>query len=307
MGEYRKSNILKYTRKSLGLTQEFVCESICDPVTMSRYENGVLDPSDIIFYRLMKRMGKNINLIHINMPKEFIIMDNVMKATTSDMEKGEFHEAINLIKKLQNINSPYDIPEIEQFCGRIETIIEYIHKEITVDDALQRLSKLLQKTDIDSGKHLNRQIYTDSELLLYYNIAILSNEKGNTVKSIEMFHSLEEYILHREKLTDPKSRYIIFLHYSNILGQMGEYKKSISICKREIRWLYNNNKANYLYNYYYNIGWNIFQLNRCKLNKNCKKISMVYLWTAYKLCEFYPENKGNLKRILETMRKVSKA
>ena len=36
MGEYSKSAIIKYTRKSLGITQEELSESVCDPVTLSR-------------------------------------------------------------------------------------------------------------------------------------------------------------------------------------------------------------------------------------------------------------------------------
>lgn len=58
MGEYSKSAIIKYTRKSLGITQEELSESVCDPVTLSRYESGKIDPSDSKFLRLMEKMGK---------------------------------------------------------------------------------------------------------------------------------------------------------------------------------------------------------------------------------------------------------
>ena len=58
MGEYSKSAIIKYTRKSLGITQEELSESVCDPVTLSRYESGKIDPSDSKFLRLMEKMGE---------------------------------------------------------------------------------------------------------------------------------------------------------------------------------------------------------------------------------------------------------
>lgn len=54
MGEYSKSAIIKYTRKSLGITQEELSESVCDPVTLSRYESGKIDPSDSKFCALWK-------------------------------------------------------------------------------------------------------------------------------------------------------------------------------------------------------------------------------------------------------------
>ena len=49
MGEYSKSAIIKYTRKSLGITQEELSESVCDPVTLSKYEMTLEGPYDFIF------------------------------------------------------------------------------------------------------------------------------------------------------------------------------------------------------------------------------------------------------------------
>lgn len=46
MGEYSKAAVIKYTRKAVGMTQEELSEGICEPVTLSRYENGQLNPSD---------------------------------------------------------------------------------------------------------------------------------------------------------------------------------------------------------------------------------------------------------------------
>ena len=57
MGEYSKAAVIKYTRKATGMTQEELSEGICEPVTISRYENGQLNPSDDKFIRLMQKMG----------------------------------------------------------------------------------------------------------------------------------------------------------------------------------------------------------------------------------------------------------
>ena len=61
MGEYSKAAVIKYTRKATGMTQEELSEGICEPVTISRYENGLLNPSDEKFVRLMQKMGENGN------------------------------------------------------------------------------------------------------------------------------------------------------------------------------------------------------------------------------------------------------
>ena len=52
VGEY-----IKRRRKELKLTQEKVCEGICDPTTLSRIENGHQTPSKTKINALLQRLG----------------------------------------------------------------------------------------------------------------------------------------------------------------------------------------------------------------------------------------------------------
>lgn len=58
MGIYAVGEVIRRTRESLGMTQEELCDGICDVVTLSRIENGRNTPSRANFEALMERMGK---------------------------------------------------------------------------------------------------------------------------------------------------------------------------------------------------------------------------------------------------------
>ena len=59
MGIYAVGEVIRRTRESLGMTQEELCEGICDVVTLSRIENGRNTPSRANFELLMERMGRS--------------------------------------------------------------------------------------------------------------------------------------------------------------------------------------------------------------------------------------------------------
>ena len=58
MAEYSKSAIIKYTRLAKNMTQEELSQFICEPATLSRYENGQINPTNDKFTQLMQRMGE---------------------------------------------------------------------------------------------------------------------------------------------------------------------------------------------------------------------------------------------------------
>ena len=46
MSEYNRASVIRYYRKQRNMTQEELAEGICDTYTLSRYENGTLNPSE---------------------------------------------------------------------------------------------------------------------------------------------------------------------------------------------------------------------------------------------------------------------
>lgn len=144
-----------------------------------------------------------------------------------------------------------------------------------------------------------KRILRETEILILFDISTLSGKAGFFQKSLQIFKRLDMYFQDRDMVNDAKPRYLIYLGYSNLLGRNKYYDESIEICRREIKWLIRNNKANYLYNFYFNIGWNLTKKNSELLIDNKKWIpqAKMYVWLAYQLCLEYPENKNNLQKI----------
>ena len=59
MPDYKIGDIVRLTRQSIGMTQEELCEGICEPQTISNIENGKTNPKRKIIKQLMERMGRN--------------------------------------------------------------------------------------------------------------------------------------------------------------------------------------------------------------------------------------------------------
>ena len=57
MENIRIGSFISERRKNLGLTQEQVCDGICDPVSLSRIENNKQTPGRAILDALMQRLG----------------------------------------------------------------------------------------------------------------------------------------------------------------------------------------------------------------------------------------------------------
>ncbi|MED9968055.1 MAG: hypothetical protein UFJ18_14940 [Blautia sp.] len=193
-----------------------------------------------------------------------------------------------------------DYSENRQYLKRIETITRYRKKEINVQEAIEELRTALNETlgNIEPEKFPVGKILREMEILVIYNLASYYAEAGNTLKALAIYERLDEYFSRKDMINDYKPRYIIYVGYSNFLGLNGRHDDSIAICKGEIEWLRNRGKTNYLYNFYFNIGWNICE----KIKKGLEKKERIqeakcYVWTAYQLCSLYPENKKNLKVI----------
>ena len=301
MGEYIKSSIIKYTRKALGMTQEELAEAICDPVTLSRYENGKLNPTDDNFVRLMKKMGEKADCLLTPLKGEAVRKEKILEEILYAMERKDWEKAECLRQEIEKPdNSFMHYPENVQYMKRIEAMVRYEKGEISKSEALSDLLEILKLTfgEIGLDDFWEKRVLREPEFLVLFDIATLYSEMGEIDRSVYIFNKLDQYLRRKDMINDGKPRYLVYLEYSNVLGINGYHDESIEICKREIQWLCENNKTNFLYNFYFNIGWNIQKkIEKGLENKMRIPEAKAYVWLAYCLCNEYPENKKNLEII----------
>lgn len=299
MGEYSKAAILKYSRKSCGMTQEKLAENICDPVTLARYESGMLEPTDDKFEQLMQKMGRAGERYVLMIHDETI--EHRMKNILYAFERKEFDvakEELEILKADEKFDDT--TPENRQYVQRIELNIAYRKGEIDSEKMLTGLIEALKITFPEYNEehfHVYR-IFTETEVLLINNIAAQYWDKGEQQLAIHLHENMEEYYQLGVAINDYKPRYICLLNYSNHLGLSGYYDKSIEICERGIQWLNLNGKVNYLYNFYYNIGWNLMKkIEQRSLPDSMRNIAQYYIWQAMQLCDIFPESKQSWEKI----------
>lgn len=126
MGEYSKASIIKFTREALGMTQEELAETICEPETLSRYENGILDPTDEKFVRLMNKMGEKGDIFLFPLGGTILDMENAMDKMRYALERKDWNAVIDIRSEIQEKgNLSLEYPEISQYIKRIDIIMSY--------------------------------------------------------------------------------------------------------------------------------------------------------------------------------------
>ncbi len=309
MGEYSKAAIIKYTRKALGMTQEELAENICDPVTLSRYENGQLDPTDEKFVRLMEKMGEREDICTFPIECEDVEIQKYMEQLLHIVEQGEWDQLEIQRKQIEEtcgISRNY--PENRQYLKRLEIIANENRGIITLEKAIEEMTEALRETlgDCEPEAFPVRKVLTETEILIVNNLALFYKKAGQTKKSLAIYKQLDRYFQRQDMVSDYKPRYLIYLGYSNLLGLEGRHDESIKISKQEIEVLQERKQMNYMYNFFFNIGWNIYEKIKKRLESK-EKIpeAKSYVWVSYQLCKEYPENKNNLKKIKEYYNQMS--
>nr|WP_303003884.1 hypothetical protein [uncultured Blautia sp.] len=225
------------------------------------------------------------------------------------LERADWDEVENQKRKMeQEFQLSMDYPENRQYLKRIEVIVNYKKGRISVREAIEQLKDALYETlKIREPEDLPiYRILRETEILIVYNLATYYEAYGDCKKALRIYHRLDQYFKREDMINDYKPRYIVYVGYSSILGLSGKYDESITICKREIEFLREKGILNYLYNFYYNIGWNISKKIECGLEKKERiRAARCYVWMAYHLCKVYPENKKNLKIIAEFWEEIN--
>lgn len=300
MSGYDKSFIIKFYRNKVKMTQEELADGICSPVTLARYENGTLNPSDENFQKIMDKLEGYSDTILFNVQTENLFFASIRDELLFLFERRKFDEAqfkIDKIKSKGILSTNY--VENKQFIERIECNIFLEKGLMELNEYIQRVEELLRLSfpEYQSEYFVSKAVYTETELLLLNNIATAYGQINNFEVADRIFDKVIVQVC--ENIFDEyRPMYLLFVNYANLLGLNAYYDKSIAVCNQGIQWLLKNNKANYLYNFYYNIGWNLIEkYKQTPTETRIKDIGRVYIWEAYQLCTIYPENSQNISFI----------
>lgn len=117
LGEY-----IKQRRLDLGLTQEQLCDGICEPMTLSRLENGKQTPSRNRINALLQRLGLPDDRYFALLSKNELEMEALQKEIVACNANHRVEEGFETLKKFEQI-ADHDDQIAQQFILRSKVLL----------------------------------------------------------------------------------------------------------------------------------------------------------------------------------------
>ena len=199
LGEY-----IKNRRLELGLTQEQLCEGICEPITLSRLENGKQTPSRNRINALLQRLGLpddryfallSQNEMDISNLQEEILADSIRFKRASNKDRPAIRAAG--LQKLEQLEKLIDKDDriTQQYILSCRATFGRPEGPYTPEERLDMLMAALRLTvpRIDL-EEINLGWYSMEETKLINQIAISYDMMGNRKKAIDIYRQLLKYV-----------------------------------------------------------------------------------------------------------------
>lgn len=234
---------IKKRRLELGLTQEQLCEGICEPITVSRLENGKQTPSRNRINALLERLDMPSDRYYALLSKHELDVDALQKEIISynvRFEKAPADEksqirklALDAHKKLEAIIDADDTLS-RQFILRSRVFIGTENGEYSFEEKISMLTEAIRMTsprfDIDD---IGRGLYTTDEIKIINLLALAYSKAGKSIDAISIWDQLYKYIrkhFHNIPLTRAHLNMIAY-NYARELNIVGQFQKAIEIAE----------------------------------------------------------------------------
>lgn len=232
---------IKRRRLELGLTQEKLCEGICEPITISRLENGRQSPSRNLVNALLERLDMPSDRYYALVSKDEletedlqakIVYWDIRFEQTRDAQARA--EAKKVHEALQRKMKPDDRIS-RQLLLRSETILGKEDGPYTPEEKQEMLFRAIRLTvpkfDIS---HLEDGLYTVNEIKIINQLALNYERLGNQRETIAVLRRLSAY-MERHCRCDRASKArqtMVLFNYANNLVAVGDYAQALSAAEK---------------------------------------------------------------------------
>lgn len=225
VGEY-----IKRRRKELKLTQEEVCEGICDPTTLSRIENGRQTPSKTKINALLQRLGLPDSRYYAVASKNELEVEALKKEIVGCNITERAEEGFAKLEKLSRITAEDDLLT-RQFILRSQILLGKMKGRYSLQEQLDLLMQAIHLT-IPKFRldEINQFLYTFDEVKIINQIALCYSDLEQRVTALSIYQQLLKYIrCHNQEVTITGNGLLpLVLHnYARELGLAKQYKECI--------------------------------------------------------------------------------
>lgn len=243
MQEVFIGEVIKRRRLELGLTQEQLCEGICEPITISRLENGRQTPSRNRINALLERLDMpadryfallSKNELEIESLQKQITAYNVRFAQSSGEDKAIIRkQALQAHDELLSLADKDDMLS-RQLIIRSKVILGKEDGPYSLEEQKEMLLEAIRVTcpafDLDE---IGNGLYTTDEIKIINQLALVYVYAEEHMTAIEILAQLYKYIkkhFHNIPTTRAHLNMVAF-NYATELDAVGQYKKAIEIAE----------------------------------------------------------------------------
>lgn len=254
---YRIGDVVRKRRKMLGMSAQELCEGICSEKTLRRLENSKVKTQRAIWGELFSRLG-----LSPEYHRESIITDrhDVINIYRNARKAANNYDIVKCHKLLLQLNKmlSMDIPVNKQELERMDCVCRFRKGEITLDECVIRLKKVLQHTVplkiIINAKDGPNIYLTNEELGCLYSIVMKSREPTEEF-NVDLLQSVTRQCI-PENNTNYGMQELIMNGMASRLGDAGEYKRSTEISENLIKECLSVRRMGMLHHCLYNRFWN---------------------------------------------------
>lgn len=234
---------IRKRRLELGLTQEQLCEGICEPITVSRLENGKQTPSRNRINAMLERLDMPADRFYALLNKNEMDIDTLHRQITSynirfrkasPSERTQIREqAFKAHHELETIIDDDDTLS-KQLILRSRVLLGTDAGAYSFDEKKRMLSEAIRLTapyfDLDNIGH---GLYTIAEIKIINQLALAYAHAGEHLDAINIFTQLYKYI-QKHFQNSPHNRAqlsMIEYNFAKELRVVGQYRKAIEIAE----------------------------------------------------------------------------
>lgn len=239
MREIFLGEVIRQRRLELGLTQEQLCEGICEPVTVSRLERGVQTPSrnrinailqrlglpEDRYYAILSREETQISVLE----KEIVAYNIRYERAAEEYLPGIRQEALEKHRQLEAVMDQDDTVA-RQLILRSRALLGGEDGAMSLDEQLQLMMDAIRLTSPGFDlEEVGQGLYTEEEIKIINYIAITYSRKGDHDQAADILKQLLRYIQKKLKDMPPRRTHIWLIAYSlcRQLAVIGRYKTAI--------------------------------------------------------------------------------
>ena len=243
MKEVFLGEVIRQRRLELGLTQEELCEGICEPMTISRFENGRQTPSRNRIKALLQRLGLPDDRFFGLLSAKEMQISNLEKEITSchvrferatPEEKNRIREdAFAKHRELEMVMDKDDTLS-RQLILRSKYLLGTENGPYSLDVGLSMLLEAMRLTspkfDLDQ---IGRGLYTENEIKIINNMANCYIRAGRHYDAIDILKPLLRYLQTNMKNIPPNRAQIpmVAFNYARELEIVQRFDDAIKIAE----------------------------------------------------------------------------